>query len=96
MRMSINNEGQLQRLCECGNNIDPCNMGEDATQCEWCEYPETPMYKINDYQDFTELVPLGFAAAGKGVKITRGNVTAYGWNRETALMILNDYTNKGE
>jgi hypothetical protein len=25
--------------CECGNNIDPRNVGEDATQCEWCEYP---------------------------------------------------------
>lgn len=79
------------KKCECGNSIDPRDMGEDATQCIWCEYPETPMYKINDYQDFIELVPLGFTAAGKGVKVTRGNVTAYGWNRETATMIINDY-----
>jgi hypothetical protein len=86
-----NENGTLHKLCQCGNNIDPRNMGEDATQCEWCEYPETPMYKINDYVDFIELFPLGFAAAGKGVKITRGNVTVYSWNKETALMIMNDY-----
>lgn len=77
--------------CACGNSIDPRNMGDDAKQCEWCEYPETPMYKINDYQDFVELYPLGFTASGRGVKITRGNVTAYGWNKETAQMIIDDY-----
>lgn len=27
------------KTCECGNKIDPRDMGEDATNCEWCEYP---------------------------------------------------------
>lgn len=25
--------------CECGNGISYRDMGDGATQCEWCEYP---------------------------------------------------------
>lgn len=30
--------------CECGNAIT-----EDVEMCEWCEYPDAPIYKITPY-----------------------------------------------
>lgn len=26
-------------VCECGNGISYAEMGDGATNCEWCEYP---------------------------------------------------------
>jgi len=42
------------KKCECGNNIDPRDMGEDATQCEWCEYPSMDWVMWRERDTFLE------------------------------------------
>lgn len=79
--------------CECGNKITEFYAdGSQPTQCEWCEYPDPPMYKINHYGDSIELVFLGLAGDRK--RIRRGNVTAVAPSRESAKAILDDYLNE--
>lgn len=80
--------------CECGNTIDPRELGEGATQCEWCEYPEAPHYKITDFGDSIELRFLGMI--GTRFRVSKNNVTAVAPSRESAKMILNDYLEQQE
>lgn len=82
--------------CECGNILDPAVDGPDALKCEWCEYPEPPMYKIHEVQGFTMLF---FIDGGKWNTMRFGNdeVAAYAPSIEAAKAIFEDYmANHGE
>jgi hypothetical protein len=59
------------KKCECGNNIDPRDLGEDATQCEWCENPEPPYYMIRTYGNATILTFLDMV--GRGVELVHND-----------------------
>lgn len=79
----------VPKRCDCGNKIDPRELGEDATRCEWCENPEVPIYKINDFGDSILLCFVGLV--GPGVGISKGNVSVTAPSYESAKLILNDY-----
>jgi hypothetical protein len=78
------------KRCDCGNKIDPRELGEGATQCEWCEHPEVPIYKINQLGDGVLLCFVG--QIGTGIEIQHSDklrVTAP--SQQAAELILNDY-----
>lgn len=81
------------KRCECGNKIDPRDLGEDATQCEWCEYPEVPIYKINEFGEEIHLYFVGMNGI-PGVRIKKGLISAIAPSKESARLILEDYLNK--
>jgi hypothetical protein len=76
--------------CECGNMIDPAVDGPDATKCEWCEFPEPPMYVITKMD---EIVRLFFVNGGDQNRIRFGNdrVAAYAPSRNAARAIFKDF-----
>ena len=82
-------KGKQMNTCECGNKIDPRDLGEDATQCEWCETPEVPIYKINEYGNRVELFCLGMI--GGGFVLVKDDVSVIAPNKTSAELILNDY-----
>ena len=77
--------------CECGNTIRYANAdGTYPAQCEWCENPETPFYKINVYGETTELRFLGMV--GEGVEVRYSDtLTAVAPSEASAQLILDDY-----
>ena len=79
--------------CDCGNNIDPRDLGEDATQCEWCENPEPPYYIIRQYGDATELTFLDMM--GKGVELRHDEkLSVVAPSIPLAQAILDDWLSK--
>jgi hypothetical protein len=76
--------------CECGNMLDPAVDGPDATKCEWCEFPEPPMYVITKMDG---LVRLFFVNGGDQNKICFGNefVAAYAPSKNAARAIFKDF-----
>lgn len=79
----------MKNKCACGNVIDFKSMGDGAKNCVWCEYPETPMYKITDLNDVILLAPLGLG--DDFIKLDYKDITVYSWDENTASMILEDY-----
>ena len=78
------------KRCECGNKIDPRDLGEGATQCEWCQRPEVPIYKIKELGYKVELWFVGIV--GQGVEVTYQDwLSAIAPSMESAQIILDDY-----
>jgi hypothetical protein len=74
--------------CDCGNKIT-----EDVTLCEWCEYPETPMYKATKLGNMTILCFLGLG--DKGYELEHGvDLRVLAPSIESADLILQDYLAK--
>ena len=81
------------KKCDCGNNIDPRDLGEDATQCEWCENPEPPIYIIRQYGKLTELTFLGMN--GRSVELRHDDqLTVYAPYINLAEQIRDDWLAK--
>jgi hypothetical protein len=87
-------DGNGRWVCDCGNNVDWRELGDYATQCEWCEYPDPPIYRImfgcNDDTLLYFVGPIG----DDGVQISRGDVTAIAPTAGLAQAILDDYLSK--
>jgi hypothetical protein len=75
--------------CECGNNIDSLNLGDEAVLCEWCLFPECPIYTVHEIGGS---VILGFLNLGEdSFVLDYENISVFAPNAELAEMILNDY-----
>lgn len=78
------------KRCDCGNKIDPRDLGDHATQCEWCETPEVPIYKINNLGDSVLLCWVGpFSDGVRLIHSDKLSVTAP--SEASARLILDDY-----
>lgn len=77
--------------CDCGNKLE-----DGQTMCEWCEYPETPIYRIKQYEaGLTSLFWVG--QYSDGIEIWHGgNLNVYAPTKESGMLILEDYLNKKE
>lgn len=42
--------------CECGNGISYREMGDGATNCEWCEYPSFDWVMWRERSDWLEQI----------------------------------------
>jgi hypothetical protein len=77
--------------CECGNNIDTSDLGDDAVFCEWCLYPECPIYTVHEIGGS---VILRFLNLGEdSFVLDSKNVSVFAPNAELAQMIFDDYMN---
>lgn len=72
-------------VCDCGNWISYRDMGEGATVCEWCEYPECPIYAETGWglsqcfqTDWNEHYNIG-------------GVSVWAQSKESAILIAMDY-----
>jgi hypothetical protein len=74
--------------CECGNGISYREMGEDATNCEWCEYPsfDWVMWRRNVGGYLEQMETHGFDAMYT-VELTGKSVTVWANSQEIAEYI---------
>ena len=76
--------------CECGNRLTQW----DIAQCEWCEYPDPPIYKVMFYG----LCEMENHGRNDLYTLTRGDITHDVWatSKTNAQMIFDDYFGGGK
>jgi hypothetical protein len=92
--MKVIDDGDGKWVCDCGNRIDWRELGDGATQCEWCECPDPPIYRIMFGCDDDTLLYFVGPIGDDGVQISRGDVTAIAPSAGLAEAILDDYLKK--
>jgi len=71
--------------CECGNRL----REGDIAMCEWCEYPDPPMYKVMS----DCLYQMESGGLNDPYTFVLGGIEREVWatSRENALLILKDH-----